>query len=119
MHFTSSVGESRELLVVAATGPATLGELCGLFGFVRTTAAAAGHTRALLDLRQVEIAFSATDHLALGSCAANEMAALARVASVVDPRYRVGTSEKTAQKMGLTFRTFTDLDEAKEWLAQG
>jgi hypothetical protein len=117
MRFTISVSHLPDLLVVAGSGPATLGDLCGLFDFVRVASNAQGHSRALLDLRLVEIAFSFTDHLALGSHAASELKGLFRVASVVDPKFRVGTSEKAAQKMGLPFQTFTDIEEAKRWIA--
>lgn len=119
MRFTLSVSHLPDLLMVDAGGTATLGDLCALFEFVREAANAAGHSRALLDLRLVEIAFSFTDHLTLGAHAASALKGFTRVASVVDPKFRVGTSEKTAQKMGLTFRTFTDVEEAKRWIADG
>lgn len=86
--------------------------------FVRATCKSHGHARALLDLTAVHIELTFTDHLALGSHAANQLRGMTRVASVVDARLRVGTSEKAAQKMGLTLRTFTDRDEAVRWLAE-
>ena len=117
MPFTATVEHGPEFVTVEGSGWANLADLCGVFDLVRVTADRHGHTRALLDLRNVEIDFSFTDHLALGAHAAAALRSLGCVASVVDPRFRVGTSEKTAQKMGLQFRTFTDLDEAIAWLA--
>jgi hypothetical protein len=116
MPFSMTVDHRPDLLVVEATGIASLGDLCGLFDFVRVTAEKNGHRRALLDLRAVDNDLRFTDHLALGAHAADELQNMERVASVVDPKYRVGTSEKAAQKMGLTFKTFTDLAEAQSWV---
>jgi hypothetical protein len=39
------------------------------------------------------------------------------VATVVSPAARTGSSEKAAQKLGAHLRTFTDLEEARVWLA--
>ena len=120
MPFSLTVLHEPQLLLVEARGLASLGDLCGLFDLVRTTAEKHGHARALLDLTAVEIAFSFTDHLALGAHAAAEVRHMTRVASVVSPKFRVGTSEKAAQKMGANLRTFTVLAEAREWvLADG
>jgi hypothetical protein len=116
MPFTATVEHGPEYLTVAGSGFASLGDLCGLFDLVKVTSDRHGHTRALLDLRRVEIDLSFTDHLALGAHAASALRSMGCVASVVDPKYRVGTSEKTAQKMGLQFRTFTNLEEALAWL---
>lgn len=116
MPFAVTVEHGPEYVTVEGSGFASLGDLSGLFDLVRVTSDRHGHTRALLDLRRIEISFTFTDHLALGAHAAVALRSLGRVASVVDPKFRVGTSEKTAQKMGLQFRTFTDLDEAVAWL---
>jgi hypothetical protein len=116
MPITVSVEHGSQFVTVEGAGAASLGDLCGLFDLVRVTSDRHGHTRALLDLRRVEIDFTFTDHLALGAHAASALRSMGLVASVVDPKFRVGTSEKTAQKMGLQFRTFTDLDEAIAWL---
>lgn len=118
MGFGMKVSHREEFLLIEAAGLATLGDLCGVFDFVRATASKQGHSRALLDLTAVEIAFGFTDHLVLGSHAARELRDMERAASVVHPRFRVGTSEKAAQKMGLTFRTFVDRHEAERWLLQ-
>jgi hypothetical protein len=115
MPFTVFV-EHGAFLTVRASGPALLADICGLFNLVAEVAARKGDRRALLDLRAVEIDFSFTDHLQLGTHAAQTLRELERVASVVAPRYRTGTSEKAAQKLGLQLRTFTSLDEGLAWL---
>jgi hypothetical protein len=116
MPFSLTVVHQARYLLVQASGPASLGDLCGLFDLARVTAEKHRHQRALIDLLAVEIAFNFTDHVALGTHAASELGHMERVASVVNPKYRVGTSEKTAQKMGLSLRTFTDLGEATDWI---
>ena len=116
MPFSIHVHHAPDLLVVEAAGFASLGDVSGVFDFMRVTAEKNGHRRALLNLLAVEIDFSVADHLALGAHAADELQNMERVASVVPQKFRVGTSELEAQKLGLKFRTFTDLTEAQDWV---
>jgi hypothetical protein len=118
MPFTVTVEHGPKFVTVEGRGFASLGDLCALFDLARTTSDRHGHTRALLDLREVEIEFSFTDHLALGAHAASALRSMGCVASVVNPKFRVGTSEKAARKMGLQFRSFTDFQEAVAWLSE-
>lgn len=115
MPFTVVV-EHGAFLTVRASGPALLADLCGLFDLVAQTAERQNHRRALMDLQAVDIDFGFTDHLQLGAHAAQSLRNLERVASVVAERYRTGTSEKAAQKLGLQLRTFTSLPEGLAWL---
>jgi hypothetical protein len=115
MPFTVVV-EHGSYLGVRASGPALLADLCGLFDLVAQVARRGNYARALMDLQQVEIEFSFTDHLQLGGHAAQTLQDLQRVASIVHPRYRTGTSEKAARKLGLQLRTFTSLEEGLHWL---
>ncbi len=69
-----------------------------------------------MDLQGVSIEFGFTEHLQLGAHAADTLRHLERVASVVDAKYRTGTSEKAAQKLGLQLRTFTSLQEGLDWV---
>lgn len=103
-------------LLVEASGPAALAELCACVDFAAELAHRTNRSRALLNLLQVEISLSFTEHLQLGSHAAERLKPLERVASVVPERYRTGSSEKAAQKSGLHLRTFTTLEEALSWL---
>ncbi len=105
-------------LVVVGSGHAQLCDLLGLFDFAASLSGSCQYQRALVDLYGVEIGFSFTDHLSLGMHAAQALRRLDRVASVVHPRYRVGTSERAAQKAGLQLRTFIDRLAATEWLLQ-
>ena len=41
------------------------------------------------------------------------------MATVVTPANRKGSSEKAAQRLGLPLRTFTDPDEAVDWISAG
>jgi hypothetical protein len=103
-------------LLVKASGPANLAELCACIDFAAGLAQRTNQHRALLDLLQVEIALSFTEHLQLGSHAADKLRQLERVASVVPERFRTGSSEKAARKSGLHLRTFTALEEGVAWL---
>lgn len=115
MPFTVVV-EHGAWLTVRASGPALLADLCGLFNLVAQVAARQGCRRAVMDLQGVSIESGFTEHLQLGAHAADTLRHLERVASVVDAKYRTGTSEKAAQKLGLQLRTFTSLDEGLAWL---
>lgn len=118
MHFTASVQHHPEFLLVVGSGPALLTDLCGYMDLVGTIAAQSGYRRAVLDLLEVEIALTFTEHLHLGAYAAQRLRQLERVASVVSVQNRKGTSEKAAQKFGLRLRTFTTLDEGVQWVVQ-
>lgn len=115
MPFTVAI-EHGPFLRVIASGPAQLADLCGLINMAAEIAQRNGYQRGLVDLQAVDIAFSFTDHLQLGAHAAETLRHMERVASIVAPRYRTGTSEKAAQKLGLQLRTFTSLDEGLAWL---
>ena len=116
MKFTTTVHHGTDLLVVEGSGPALLADLCGFMDLAATIAGQRGYRRAVLDLLRVEIALSFTEHLHLGAYAAKALAGLERVASVVSLQNRKGTSEKAAQKMGLRFKTFTEMEEALVWV---
>src|SRR4051812_49216865 len=101
MPFAVAIAHERDHLAVSASGPATLPDALGLIDLAATIAKMAGYRRVLLNMLQVEIAFAFTEHLQIGARAAEKLAGMERVASIVDPRFRIGTSEKAAQKMGL------------------
>jgi hypothetical protein len=116
MPFTITVHHGSEFLIVEGSGPALLADLCGYMDLVGGIAGKRSYSRALLDLQGIDIHLSFTDHLTLGSHAADRLRNMERVASVVPERFRSGTSEKAAQKMGLQLRTFIDMDEGLAWL---
>ena len=117
--FTVSVASEAGFLRVNGSGPANLANLCGLASLGATVAHRSGQTRVLVDLRDTEPQLTFTDHMQLGAHFAHEFRHAERVATVVQPRDRVGTSEKAAQRSGLTLQTFTDAAAAMEWLAPG
>jgi hypothetical protein len=117
--FSVGIHEDGSHVLAVASGRASLSHLCGLADLVARVAGMSGHKRALFDLLSVEPDLTFSDHLQFGVHFASALAPLGRVASVVSERERKGTSEKAAQKCGLTFRTFTDLDEARAWLLNG
>jgi len=116
MHFTATVHHGHEYLLVRGNGPALLGDLCGFIDLVATVSGKCLYRRAVLNLLDVEIALTFTEHLRLGAYAAERLRHLDRVASIVSVQNRKGTSEKAAQKMGLQLRTFTSIAQGLEWL---
>lgn len=117
MDFTVCVAFESGFLHLKGSGPATLTHLCGLASLGGTVSHRSGFTRVLVDLRDTLPELSFTDHMQLGTHFAHEFRQAERVATVVQPRDRVGTSEKAAQRSGLTLQTFTDAAQAREWLA--
>jgi hypothetical protein len=118
MNFTATVHHEHEYLLVEGSGPALLTDLCGFMDLVATVAQKGHYRRAVLDLLDVEIALTFTEHLQLGTHAAERLRSLERVASIVSMQNRKGTSEKAAQKMGLRLRTFTSLAEGLQWIGE-
>jgi len=115
--FTLTVHHGSPLLFVAG-GHARLPDLIGMVEMASTVARMQGYERVLFDLITVQIQLTRDEHVELGQHAARTLAAMKRVASVVDPRFRVGTSEDAARTGGLQLRTFTSLAEASAWMVQ-
>lgn len=103
-------------LYVQVQGPASLNDLCGVADLAAAICARAGYRRALVDMQAAELSLGFTEHLQLGSYVAERFASLDRVATVVTPDARNGTSEKAAQKLGLRLCTFTDPELAQAWI---
>jgi len=118
MQFTVGVHHGPDFLLVVCTGPADIADQYAVVDLIARLAEMRGYRRALLDLTGAEPDLAFSDHLQVGGYIAEKLAGLDRVASVVQGKFRSGTSEKAAQKQGLRLRTFTALDEAQEWLAQ-
>ena len=104
-------------LVVEMSGPAGLAEHRGMVALVAAVCAAAPYRKCLIDLRGIQTELAFTEHLQLGSYAGESFSILEKVASVVTPELRNGTSERAAQKAGARLRTFMDIEEAKAWLS--
>lgn len=118
MPFTVTVDHRFEYLLVRASGPALLVDLYGYMDLVATIATHVGKRRAVLDLQDVEINLSFTDHLNLGVYASERLRQLNRVASIVSVANRSGNSEKAARQMGLQLKTFTSLEEGLDWITE-
>jgi len=114
--FTVSIDDAGPYFLAVASGKAQLGHLCGFADLSARVATAKGYKRVLIDLLAVEPHLSFTEHLQLGAHVATAFAAVERVATLVPPNEKKGTSEKAAQKLGLRLRTFTSLEEANAWL---
>lgn len=120
MPFSVTVHHDRPYLLVEVGGAASLTDLCGVADLIATVAGRAGYRRGLIDLLAMDVSsLSFTNHLTLGAYVAERLSSFERVATVVTPANRKGTSEKAAQKLGLRLRTFTDLAEAVDWISAG
>ena len=104
------------MLHLQASGPTTLADLCGLASLGGAVCAQRSYALVLVDLRETLPQLSFTEHIQLGAHFAREFREVQKVATVVHPRDRVGTSEKAAQRSGLTLCTFVDPGEAMQWL---
>jgi hypothetical protein len=118
MSFTVRVTHGLPYLLVQVQGPVALADLCAVADLAATVARMTGQRRALIDMLDMQLSMSFTDHLQLGTYVAAALQGLERVASVVSPAHRSGASEKAAQKSGLAVRAFTDLQEASGWVLE-
>ena len=116
MALDVSLDRNGQLLVVTGRGHAALADLKGFADLIGTVCREEQRTHALVDLTHVEQDLTFTDHLQLGVYIADSLQFLEKMATVVPAAARSGNSERAAQKSGLRLRTFTDMDEARQWL---
>ena len=117
MALDVSVTREDELLVVKGRGAAQLADIKGFGDLIATICRDEQRGLVLVDLLDVRQSLTFTEHLQLGVYMAERLSFLTRMATVVPLEYRTGNSERAAQKSGLKLRTFTDLAEARAWLA--
>jgi hypothetical protein len=106
------------MLLVKGQGHAGLADLKGFADMIATICRDEQRDRVLVDLLHVTQELTFTEHLQLGVYIAESLRFLAKMATVVPAQARSGNSERAAQKSGLQIRTFTDVGEAREWIAQ-
>lgn len=116
MSFCATIDLDRPYLLATLSGGASLALLCAAADFIAGVASRTGGRRVLVDMSGIQADLSFTEHLQLGTHVATRMASLERVATVVRPELRNGTSEKAAQKGGLQLRAFTDAAHAAHLL---
>jgi len=119
MGLDVSVNREDELLVVIGRGEAVLSELKGFSDLIATLCREEQRQFVLVDLREATQHLTFTEHLQLGLYVAEKLGSLARMATVVPVAERSGNSERAAQKSGMHLRTFTDMAEARAWMAEG
>jgi stage II sporulation SpoAA-like protein len=109
--------ERDHLLHVQATGQATLDDVLALIDTVSEVTLRNGQRRVLVNLLGVDEGLKFTDHFSVGEHVARKLAHLDKLASVVPPARKTGTSEKVANKQGARLKVFTSETPALEWLA--
>ena len=114
--FEVTMEEHDGFLLATASGPATLADFYGAIERTAEAVRRGRHRRVLIDLRGAQQTLKFTEHLQLGARAAERLAFVDRVATLVPTASRTGTSEKAAQKTGLQLRAFTEFKEAVAWL---
>jgi hypothetical protein len=116
MSLQVSVHRQEPGLLVEGLGHARLADLKGFIDMIATICREEHHQRVLVNLLGVQQELTFTEHLQLGVYVAERLGFLERMATVVPPAARSGNSERAAQKSGMHLRTFTQLEEAREWL---
>lgn len=115
--FTLRIQSRQPYLIVAATGPAGLGELSGLAAFVAEVVKSERHGRVLADLSRVTPNLSFTDHLRFGALVWELLGGLERVAAVVPHGYLDAPAARAAKLAGMPLKTFLRMEEAQSWMA--
>jgi hypothetical protein len=117
MPLQLTINHGLPYLVVEVSGPAQFPDHRGVIALASAVCAATPYRRCLIDLREMQTEMPFSEHLQLGTFFGESFRALEKVASVVTPALRLGISEKAAQRMGARLRAFTDIEDAKAWLA--
>jgi hypothetical protein len=117
VQFEFSVDETGILLVVGK-GQANLRDHLHLIDAAAKRGKSERLPFLLLDLRELTPILDDDDHIALGAYGSCALDGFEKSASLVLPHNRNGKSERPARKIGLPFRVFTDLAQAREWLLE-
>jgi len=107
-----------EFLIGKATGKASIDEFIDLIELAARHTKETGDLAFLADLREVQGSLAFTEHFRIGEQVSRQLSHLQKVASVVPPSRRTGTSERVSQRMGMRLRVFEDIDEAIRWLGE-
>jgi hypothetical protein len=118
MAVTLRFETAPQYLAAILSGPASLDDFfAGIDAIARETLDR-GAARLLVDLREVQEQFRFTDHFSVGERVASRLGHLERIASLVPPQRRTGTSEQVANQKGRLLRVFTIEPDAVAWLSE-
>jgi hypothetical protein len=118
MRLAVRVANTGCFMSVKASGRAeSLADMYELVNLVAAETLRLEATRLKVDLREVHQDFRFTEHFALGEKANSAFAHLQKVASLVAPGTRRGTSEQVARLQGRQLRVFTSDEECDAWLS--
>jgi hypothetical protein len=104
------------LLRLEVSGEAALADFIELIDAAAEETRRGGYTRMLVNLLAVKEGLKFTDHYSVGEQVARKLSHLEKLASVVPPSRRTGTSEKVANAQGMRLRVFVTEAAAMEWL---
>jgi hypothetical protein len=101
-----------------ASGEASLQDMKEFVDQVEQRTRGGGDRRVLVDLTRVQENLKFTDHYAIGELVARRLGHLERLASLVPPPRRTGTSEKVANTQATLLRVFVEEPAAIAWLEE-
>jgi hypothetical protein len=118
MAVTPTFHSTPQYLVATFVGAASLEDFFAAIDAIGRQALVSGASRVLVDLRGVQEQFKFTDHFSVGDRVATRLGHLERIASLVPPSRRTGTSEQVANQQGKLLRVFVSEADAIAWLTQ-
>lgn len=118
MALVIRVSHADHFMSAKISGAAFLKDMLELIETLSDEAIRTGARRLQLDLRGVDQDLKLTEHIMLSEHAVAKFGHLERVASIVKPGSRRGTSEHIAQQRGVQLRVFTTEEEASAWMKQ-
>jgi hypothetical protein len=116
MPLQVTVTHGLPYLLVEVSGPAQLADHRGIVALAAEVCTATPYRRCLIDFRGMQTELAFTEHLQLGTFVGESLRRLEKLATVVTPNARKGTSERAAQKLGTRLRAFSDIEDAKAWI---
>lgn len=116
-HGVSVAQEADGLLRITLPPRIAFAGLLATIDFVRDLTRSHPHARLLLDLRRIDPAPGLVEQAIIGEHLAREMQHAGKLASVVAPGTRTGTTERVARGFNLDLRVFESEAEALRWIA--
>ena len=110
------VSNTERYLSAKMSGRATVADFRQMLDVLLEETMRLSSTRLLIDLVGVEEHFRIDEHVVVSEQAAANFNHLEKIASLVPPGRKKGTTEQAAQKRGVVLRTFMSEADAIAWL---
>ena len=116
MKLQIRVSHQDTFMSAKVAGRATVQDVTEMLDILSDESMRMSARRILVDLRQVTEDFAFAEHVKIGARTAVNLGHLEKVATLVAPGRKRGTSEEAALKLGVVLRTFTAKEDAIGWL---